>query len=355
MNVRQQRNEPADTGNEAVDAVARAEQHAAGAQSLNDPQGAMLAELKALAESLAEREKAVAERERSLEEHVNHGPGAGVGGSAQAEIAAARREIEERAAKIKRSETLLAERERECENVLTQRRDIIAKERELEKRERKVARAIGQKRSWGMLFYIVGTFAVIGVLSWAVADRIRPATFAASATVVADGRGRALDGSELAEWQRVHDAMVTDPAMLEAAAQRMKQRGILSLATPGALLERLGTDLTASSPQDGTLLLELRGQGQEKTRRELETFTVALTSQSNSGRQRRAGGAAAALEGEVRVGNDPVADERPELAGMIAAGGGVLAAMLVGILWKRLSREREDFERSVIDEEPAFV
>lgn len=58
---------------------------------------------------------------------------------------------------------------------------------------------------------ILAIISLTGALSWAIAREIAPAKFAATAVLKAEGRDRNLNGGELAEWQKLHEGLISDP------------------------------------------------------------------------------------------------------------------------------------------------
>jgi uncharacterized protein YecE (DUF72 family) len=103
-------------------------------------------------------------------------------------------------------------------------------------------------------------------------------------------RGGSASEDQLTAWKQFHEALLTDPGLIEVAADRMNRRSIEGLSTPGALTERLTADMNHESPVAGEITVELRGKGQTKTVRVLETYINALVSQSNAVKERRADG-----------------------------------------------------------------
>jgi hypothetical protein len=132
--------------------------------------------------------------------------------------------------------------------------------------------------------------------------------------------------------------------MVEAAADRFLRRGLASMAVPAELADRLKRDLTTSSKREGSLTVELRGKGAERTERDLDTFVTALVSVANAARSARADGLATLIAQSAHAGHDPVEDPRPTYA-LGLAGGGLLACGLLGFMvWSRLSRAKHRYE-----------
>jgi hypothetical protein len=129
----------------------------------------------------------------------------------------------------------------------------------------------------------------------------------------------------------------------------MGRRGILSLATPGALSARLQRDMSSQSPQPGMLIIELRGEGAGRTERDLEVYITTVASQANAMRERRADGIPTVIAQAARAG-EPVSDARLAYAGGIFTFG-FGAAMALGIvLWRRMREAKESFDKELFAE-----
>ncbi|MBX3362314.1 MAG: hypothetical protein KF705_12880 [Phycisphaeraceae bacterium] len=192
-------------------------------------------------------------------------------------------------------------------------------------------------------------------IGWIVAQKIAPAVYAVTAQVQADASGRPLSQAELDEWQRYHEDLITDPRFLDVASDRLKQRGVASLSTPTALKDRLDADLTLISDRSGSLTIELRGLGAERTKRELDTITTTFVRTANSARERRVDGSNTIIVSESTVSDAPLYDERVYYAAAIAAGLTLLSIIAAYGLWRKLyeakaSLERTDEFEGLIDE-----
>lgn len=259
-----------------------------------------------------------------------------------------RRALRERAQRLERTEAVLEERAREADQVLANRREISRQAAAVLKREQRVVSLMSRNKSITILFYSVATLAIVAVLSWALADQMAPARYAVTAELRADGRGRTLSPDELTEWQRYHEGVLTDPALVELAADRLGKRGIEELTRPGDLTARLKSDLSFESSEPGRLVLELRGDGAGVTKRTLDTYAVTIVTLANGTKDQRAGGAGTKLTVDATVESDPLVDERPMYAAGIAGGGLLVVSFAWMVLYRRLRAQHAAYEQGLV-------
>lgn len=247
--------------------------------------------------------------------------------------------------KIRKAEAVVAKRYVICEQVISQRAQlaathqiVMAAQSELEKNKAKGKTAV-------ILFCSIAAVAVLAALSWALAGQTSPGRFAATSVVVADTRGPALTPDQLDAWQKYHEEKLTDPQFLDGVADHMQRQGITSLGSPGLLKERLKHDLSWQSPAPGELHVELRGEGSERTARELNTIVTKLAWDAMATRERRGDSAMTIISSEAKAGSEPIDEKRLETAGMYL-GGSVSGLLLFSmLLYRRLARVKSTAER----------
>ncbi|MBX3388507.1 MAG: hypothetical protein KF691_03525 [Phycisphaeraceae bacterium] len=259
--------------------------------------------------------------------------------------------LREHVSKVRKASEVLAKRFEQCEQVLAQRAQLAATKRQLEVAGAALARRAASKRAGILTLCTVVTLAVLSGLSWSVVGQAWPGDFAARAEIVADGRGRELSDPELDEWRRSLEATLADPQFVETVASRMKQRGYETLGNAGAVRTLLTTSFSHESPSPGTLSLEIRAPGREKSARMLDIISTALASDANAAREHRADGAVTLIKAPAAAGTQPIDDQRLPRAGMVLLGAVVLTCGLGFGIWGRLSRAKREFELgSQIDE-----
>lgn len=262
----------------------------------------------------------------------------------QERLALARRLVREQHEKLTQAGELIHQRAEECSKILAQRAELAQAHQAIVAMRRAVEARVARGKSAAIIFYSVLTVALIGGISWAIADRIAPATYISRATLSAETRGRALAEGELEEWQRFHESLVKDPQFVDQASEHMKRRGLASLSTPGSLKARMDADLIASSGSPGELVLEWRGPGAGRSARELDTLATSLASRANGSRARRVDGASTIVSTQAVPIGEPIMDQRPLYAGVIAIFGSFGTIAVGWLVWKRLSRAQQRFE-----------
>jgi hypothetical protein len=353
---------------EALEAEVATLREAGAAESIPDP--AVLAERETLRLRAEKLEEQLLESRRRLEaagaELAKRESQAGEGGEAgegqfhvpeevgEAIITRWRRLrlmrsiLREQADKLRQAGEAVRARYGEVEDV-TRQREALARERAAFAAARSGLQPKAEKGGHGSplaaIAYVSVAIAALAGLSWAIGGQLAPATFAARATVSADAQGTAPSPEQLAEWEKYHESLLKDPGLTDTAAERMGRRGIVSLSTPGALMSRLGEDMTAESPAPGKLTLELRGRGASETVRVLDTYVTALVSQANADRERRTDGLSTSISEAPSAGAGPIDDQRLIYAGVVFVLGGAMSVAGGGLLWRRVVRARERFER----------
>ncbi len=249
------------------------------------------------------------------------------------------------AEKIRRATEALRGRYDQCEQVLTKRAElaqayeaIASAQRKYEKREVRSGVFLGLIGLAAITLVIAGT-------SWFVAGRVAPGMYAAKVTMAAASGDSKISELEMEQWEVYITQLTSDPRFLEVAADRMKRRGIGEFAVPGDLAKEMDASLDVASAMPGTVVMEYRGVGSERSGRILDTFAVALSSAANNARARRADSAMTVMEESVVVGTEPLDTRRIEMAGMIFGGGMLTTLILGGVIWKRLSAAKARFER----------
>lgn len=252
--------------------------------------------------------------------------------------------VRQQAEKVRKGQAALRKRFEACEQLLAQRAELSAAHAAITDFQRKMQK---RRASSGVAIAALCStlsLAVLAGLSWAVAREVTPGTYAVTTSLSADTHGRDLSGAELAEWQRFHEELVTDPRFYERIAQRMQRRGIPSLAQASAVAERLRTDFSVSSSKNGEINLELRGKGAQKTERELDTIASTLASEANAARGERADGASTTPPTPAKASSRPLDDTQMFTAGGIFGGGSLIGIILGSFAWRRLASAKTRFE-----------
>jgi hypothetical protein len=316
------------------------------------------AELERVIEGLKERLRETAQRARELESRATEQGDVVRRGSAESSVEMTARQalrrrrlktykdlVRRQAVKVRKAGEALTKRFEQVEQVLAMRGDLAAARQRIIQAEKKELRRTAISRTVAPLAGILAIISLTGALSWAIAREIAPAKFAATAVLKAEGRDRNLNGGELAEWQKLHEGLISDPRLHEALAERYKRQGMALLANPGDVAELARGPLTYETGGDGELKLRLEGQGADQTARTLEIFTNGMTNFVNSGSIRRVDGATTAIAQAALAGADPIDNVRTQYTLAMAGGGSLLCSILAFTLWRRLSHAKTTFER----------
>ncbi|MBU6413093.1 MAG: hypothetical protein KGS45_06435 [Planctomycetes bacterium] len=234
-----------------------------------------------------------------------------------------------------------------CEQVLAQRAQLAAAHQVIQETQRKQAsqRAVG--RAATVMGHSTIVLAILAGLSWALAGQISPGRFAARATLEADGKGRELATEELKEWQKFHEEMLGDPQFAGKVAEHMKRFAMGALAEPSAVAQRLKTDMSFESARPGVLTVELRGDGPERTARELNAITTKLAAEAVEARARRIDGAVTVISKEAAADPKPIDSTRLQVAGAILGGCALFGIFVATFIYRRLAAAKQKFERDI--------
>ncbi len=355
----------------SLDAAQRALEEAAARQQANPPVAAPESEelalrnraIQVLAERLERAQKDKQDLQRQLDDAMAGAapvPAAGTPNALRRQrLVRYKTLLRAQARKIMQAQVALQKRQAECEALLAQRARLAAAAADLTRREQRVSVARTKTTAATIVFYLVGITTILGALSWGLASLVAPQTYVAKAVLEVDPRGRTMTEQELASWQQYHQGLVSDPVMMEVAAERMARRGLATLGTAPDLGARLHKDLFTQSERPGMLTLELTGQGAERTERELSTFVAAMVAQANGSRDQRTDGGATLLTQDAKAGAEPIKDPRLPYAGAFLAGSLVAVLCFGLVIWARLARAKQRIDREDLAaatfEDPAWA
>ena len=255
--------------------------------------------------------------------------------------------------KIVRAKAALKRRAEECEQVLQQRQKLAEATQDVARQQVVLAVRTAKRGAAALVAYAAVTLAVVGFIAYSVAANIAPATFAASATLSADLKGREATDGELAAWSEAIKALSADPVTVTAAGENYSRRGMISLSSAAAVKQKLDKEMFLSGDKPGTITIEMRGPGRERAMRELETYVTTLASEAERLRETRADGAATVISGAPQVGSEPIDSERLVYTLAITAGGFVACAIAGFGIYRMLLRSRMKFEQEQLALETA--
>lgn len=254
--------------------------------------------------------------------------------------------LREHAQKSAAAEEVLVQRIQMCDEVLSRRRELAEARQIIEKAHKKIASGKARSGAAAAVFFGLAIVTVLSGLSWATVTRLFPPTYAASAVIGADFDGIAPEPGELEAWQTFHEQLLYDPNIMVRVGDRMKQRGFINLSHPTAVKNMLQSDMTWSSPEPSTLVIEMRGQGREATQRKLDTYVTTISTEANALRQRRSESSTTVVLERAKTGAEPIHDERLQQAGIGVAAGTLFCFILWFGLWHRMVKSKAAFENT---------
>ena len=319
------------------------------------------AEAKAGRAAIAERDAAL-DKVRALEEALELAKAAADGVAALDEALDDRAAL--RRARLKRYKELLqeqaqklvlakkklhqaAEDQRATGEQLAQERSACAStRRELDAAvARAAAKTVKSRVASAVCMAAVAVLLIGGASVWAAKSFVAGGR-AASATLRAgaDTGGAEANAEALEAWRAYCENLVADPRLAEAAADRMRLRGIEELSNAAALGAYVRASLDVDFPAPDTMRMHLRGEHAGTVQRALDTLAAAVVSSANDGFAVAAGKPKTVIAEAAQAEDEPMNNDWVMAAGMMWGGGSALA-LLAGLgVWVRLSRSKERYD-----------
>ena len=245
--------------------------------------------------------------------------------------------LRERSAKLENARQIIRGRHKECERILAMRDGVVRVQEEIEEQRASISRHEDRSRVVGVVLKLVVAIAILGGLSWAVADRVAPTTNLVRATIMVHSAGAGLDDASREAWSQYCESLSMDPRLIEETAARLKRRGVETLGTPGAVNSYFKDSLTIDAHRPGELNIALKGEGGGATRRVLETYLAAFVAIANDARGQRANQASTVVSANATVDRTPVSDDRLKWAGVMWAVSTLLVLLIGWALWSKLA------------------
>jgi hypothetical protein len=259
-------------------------------------------------------------------------------------LRACRNVVSARARKLRRAGEVLQQRVEQCDTLLQQRRELAAAKRALDELHRRVESARAKQSTALQLCVWLVTLSTLAGLSWVIAGRYSPPSYASKTVIAAETDG--ANAGDVGAWDEFHIELLTHPRLIERVAARLQRRGMTDVGTVDAVRTMIDNSLTHRELSPGRLEVEVIAQGRERSTRLLETYVTALVAEANEARPRRRDGMATVIELEPQAGEEPVADLRPKYAGIGLAISAGTAALLWFGLWSAMSKVRARYESS---------
>lgn len=254
--------------------------------------------------------------------------------------------LQSQARKIVAAQSAIQRRHADCELVLSHRSKLALLAQQLSRAEKKITASKARSGAAAAVLYFVATLGILAVMSWEVSKRVWPGTYIARAVIEADPGHRSPKAEDYAAWQKDHAELLGDPRLMEVAAQRMQQRGLAALGSPGELASRLKQDMYVQTSKPGSLTVELRGEGAEKTALVLDTVVTAFKSVADQGKDERTNDMGVVIAQAATPGAEPLMDKRIEKAGSVFAGAALAAGLAGLVIWSRLVKAKKKFDQA---------
>lgn len=313
--------------------------------------------------SLRARVETLQEELAQAQAHAATSPGASNRAPLEGDALARRRRrlknahalLRQQTSKLRKGSEVLRKRFEACEALLAQRAELASIRDRVVDAERRAQRSRAGSRTAVTALCSVVVLGLLAGLSWALAVQFAPATFEATATLRAEGRGRELNSAELAEWGRFHYDLLKDPRFHTEAAEKFKRQGMIDFATAPAVAKLAETGVRADSDEAGQMRLIYRDRGADRASRTLEVFAASLQAHANDAQTRRIDGGVTVVSEAARAGDSPIDQTRPFYALGIMGASTFLTIFFSAILWRKLAKAKTDFEKdehaaSVLDE-----
>ncbi len=254
--------------------------------------------------------------------------------------------LQSQARKIVAAQSAIQRRHADCELVLSHRSKLAQLAQQLSRAEKKITASKARSGAAAAVLYFAATLGILAVMSWEVSKRVWPGTYIARAVIEADPGRRSPKPEDYAVWQKDHSELLGDPRLMEVAAQRMQQRGLTALGSPGELASRLKQDMYVQTSKPGSLTVELRGEGAEKTALVLDTVVTAFKSVADQGKDERTNDMGVVIAQAATPGTEPLMDKRIEKAGSVFAGAALAAGLAGLVIWSRLVKAKKKFDQA---------
>lgn len=254
--------------------------------------------------------------------------------------------LQSQARKIVAAQSAIQRRHADCELVLSHRSKLAQLAQQLSRAEKKITASKARSGAAAAVLYFAATLGILAVMSWEVSKRVWPGTYIARAVIEADPGRRSPKPEDYAAWQKDHSELLGDPRLMEVAAQRMQQRGLTALGSPGELASRLKQDMYVQTSKPGSLTVELRGEGAEKTALVLDTVVTAFKSVADQGKDERTNDMGVVIAQAATPGTEPLMDKRIEKAGSVFAGAALAAGLAGLVIWSRLVKAKKKFDQA---------
>lgn len=222
------------------------------------------------------------------------------------------------------------------------RQSLIECQQALEKMERRMVRRWARPKATTHAFMMVLMVLLVAGASYFGVMEFWPVPYVVNAAVEAKGDpGVALNPEQKNAWQDVHVQMIMSDQVLDATAERMRQRGLVEMANREVLDPFFEEHLTYDTSEPGKITFHMTGTNTGETTRLLETYLLAFMSESNASRSLRADRAKTRVLTPATADPVPVEDPRLVYAGYTFGGSLATVLLFMTLFYVRLTQVKK--------------
>ena len=221
--------------------------------------------------------------------------------------------------------------------------------------ERKMIQKWAAPRAVVISCWVLFAVSILATASWMAADRITPAIRSTSITLSPRmEQNETMTEQTLTEWQAMHETQIASDGFIRDVARRSAARRLDPWNSYESVRRVVTDNLTVDTGQPGQISLTLASKEPGKAADFLEIMASSMVVDAQRSLASRPGGhASRVMDGRTEDGSirparqNPtiIKDERMITAGVVLAGGLVVVAMMLCLVYSRLLRAKRIFEQ----------
>lgn len=221
--------------------------------------------------------------------------------------------------------------------------------------ERKMIQKWAVPRSLVMSCWIFVTLAVLAAGSWMAADSITPALRSTSISLSPRvEQNESMDQESMTNWQSVHQNQIKSDGFIRDVAKRSAARRLEPWNSFESVQRLMTDDLSVDDGQPGRITLTLASKEPGKAADFMEILGSSMVVDAQRSLASRPGGHASrimdgrtqdGLVRHARLNPSVIRDERMVTAGVVFAGGLVVVAMMLSLVYARLLKAKRVFDQ----------
>ena len=225
--------------------------------------------------------------------------------------------------------------------------------------ERKMIQKWAAPRAVVISCWVLFAVSILATASWMAADRITPALRSTSITISPRiEQNETMTEQAFADWQAMHESQIKSEGFIRDVAQRSAARRLDPWNSYESVRRVVTDNLTVDTGQPGQIALTLANKEPGKAADFLEIMASSMVVDAQRSLASRPGGhASQIMDGRkedglirhARLNPAIIKDERMVTAGVVMAGGLVVVAMMLCLVYTRLLRAKRIFEQEHSD------